>query len=99
MGHPADSSGLRVMHCVVVDVDWHAQNVERHVRRHNEEDAVLAIAAIVEEIVDRSCLRPRSINLEVNARHLALVLALCQDDTLSKLPIVDVCFLEERVDE
>ena len=99
MGYPADGSGLRVMHCVVVDMDWHSQNVERHVRRHNEENAVLAIATIIEEIVDRSCLRPRAVNLEVNARHLALILALSQDDTLSELPIVDVCILEQRVDE
>ena len=69
MGHPADGSSFRVMHSVIVNMHGHTQDVERHVSRHNEEDAVFAITAIIVEKVDGSRLSPGAIDLEVNVRH------------------------------
>ena len=99
MGHPSDSSGLRIMHSVIVNMYRHSQDVERHVCRHDEKDAVLAISAIIVEIVDRTSLGPGAIDLEINAGHLALILAFGQNDALSKLPIIDVSVIEQSVDE
>ena len=73
MNSPPDGSGLRVMHSVIVNMDWHTQDVKRHARRHNKEDAVHALIVIIEEVVGRSSLSPSAIKLEVNAGHLALI--------------------------
>ena len=69
MWNPANHSGFRVMHSVIVNVYGHTKDVERHVRRHDEEDAVLAITTIIVEIVDWTSFGPGTINLEVNAGH------------------------------
>ena len=69
MRHPANSSGFRVMHSVIVNMHWHSQDVERHVSRHDEQDAVLPITAIIVEKVDRSRLSPSAVDLEVNVGH------------------------------
>ena len=69
MRHPADSSSFRVMHSVIVNMHGHSQDVERHVSGHDEQDAVLAITAIIVEKVHRSCLCPGAIDLEVNVGH------------------------------
>ena len=99
MGYPADGSGLRVMHSVIVHMDWHSQNVERHVSGHDEEEAVLAITAIVKEIVDCSSLGPSTINLEVNRGERVHIFAFGHGDTLSELPIVDASVFEKRIDQ
>ena len=69
MGNPANGSGFRVMHSVIVNVYGHSQDVERHVRRHDEEDAVLAITTIIVEKVDWTSFGPGAIDLEPNAGH------------------------------
>ena len=78
-------------------MDWHAKDVHSHVRRHDEKQAVHAIAAVIEHVVHGFGLDPLAIDLE--EERWQLVLALGEDDTLLVTPVINAGSLEKIADE
>lgn len=80
MGRNTNDTGIRLMSHVVIDEDWHSNDVHGHVSRHDEEDTLLSVVVNGKDIVSGRSLKPMAIKHEEQAGEV--MIALSQDNTL-----------------